>query len=542
MKRTMVIIFSVLMLVNHTGCAKRGSLKNDEPPVTSVAVKEEKKPIPPEPLPEKPIVGIEGKKGSYDGFTRPARRFTIALKNADLREVLFSLSKEDSFQLILDPGVTGSVTLDMKDVTAFEVVYEVCRANDLYCTVEEDVVRVRRREHTTRVFYLDYVITNRSGSGNLTASTSTGTSDGTGSGVSVSSAGGDEGESDSINEVTTNERMNVWGVLEANIRMFLSGEESKVSISPETGMVAVTDYPENIDLLEDYLLIVESRLREQVLIEAKILEVSLNDSNRYGIDWSAIVDLSGIGLSGSLSGGATMEQNLSSGATAFQFGVSDSRVDLFLDAVAEQGQVNVLSTPKISTLNNQKAIIRIGTQDVFFQSVVIPATTTTAPVTTFSPQTITEGIILSVTPQVGRDGRVTLAIHPSISEKTGEAVAPDGNTAPIIEIREANTILNVRDGETVFIGGLMQDRVTERVRSVPFLGDIPFLGALFRNTVQEKRKSELVILLTPHVLRTSNMSSIVEEEAMRIQRSKRGYHIGARPWLYGTQGERALKW
>ncbi len=222
--------------------------------------------------------------------------------------------------------------------------------------------------------------------------------------------------------------------------------------------------------------------------------------------------------------------------------MSDSKADVFLDAVAEQGQVNVLSTPKISTLNNQKAIIRIGTQDVFFQSVVIPATTTTAPVTTFSPQTITEGIILSVTPQVGRDGRITLAIHPSISEKTGEAVAPDGNTAPIIEIREANTILSVGDGETVFIGGLMQDRVTERVRSVPFFGDIPFLGALFRNTVQEKKKSELVILLTPHVIRTNDMSSIVEEEAMRIQRSKKGYHIGARPWLYGTRGERPQKW
>ncbi|NIS75512.1 MAG: hypothetical protein GTO08_09580 [Deltaproteobacteria bacterium] len=541
MRKTILLVFSLLLIFDLNGCAKREYLRSDEPAKPSVVAQEKKELPPPGSLPEEPIVGIEGKKGSYDGFSRPAKRFNITLEKADLRDVLFSLSREDEFQLIMDPGIDGVVNLDMKDVTSYEVIYEICRTNNLYCTVEEDVVRVRRREHTTRVFYLDYVITSRSGSGSLIASTSTSTGDGADATTGISTAGGED-SNDSVNEVTTDESMHVWKVLQENINMFLSGENSRVSISPETGMVAVTDYPENLDLLEEYLSIVETRLREQVLIEAKILEVTLNDSNRYGIDWSAIVDLSGIGLSGSLVGGATFQQNLSSGATAFQFGVSDSKADVFLDAVAEQGQVNVLSTPKISTLNNQKAIIRIGTQDVFFQSVVIPATTTTAPVTTFSPQTITEGIILSVTPQVGRDGRITLAIHPSISEKTGEAVAPDGNTAPIIEIREANTILSVGDGETVFIGGLMQDRVTERVRSVPFFGDIPFLGALFRNTVQEKKKSELVILLTPHVIRTNDMSSIVEEEAMRIQRSKKGYHIGARPWLYGTRGERPQKW
>jgi type II secretory pathway component GspD/PulD (secretin) len=197
----------------------------------------------------------------------------------------------------------------------------------------------------------------------------------------------------------------------------------------------------------------------------------------------------------------------------------------------------VLSAPKVSTLNNQKAIIRIGRQDVFFRAVVTPATTTSAAFVTFTPDTITEGIILSVTPQIGRDGKIMLAIHPSITEKVGQATAPDGNTAPIVDVRETNTMVTVPDGETVFIGGLMQERTQETIRSVPLLGDIPFLGALFRNTDQKKKKTELVILITPRILSESKAAEFASEEQKRLDRSDRGYHVGGKPWVYGTEGE-----
>jgi type II secretory pathway component GspD/PulD (secretin) len=191
----------------------------------------------------------------------------------------------------------------------------------------------------------------------------------------------------------------------------------------------------------------------------------------------------------------------------------------------------------VSTLNNQKAIIRIGRQDVFFRAVVTPATTTSAAFVTFTPDTITEGIILSVTPQIGQDGRILLAIHPTITEKVGEAKAPDGNTAPIVDVRETNTMVTVPDGETVFIGGLMQERTQETVKSVPLLGDIPFFGALFRNTDQKKKKTELVILITPRLLRGADAAGIAAEEHERLRRSDRGYHVGGKPWVYGTEGE-----
>jgi MSHA biogenesis protein MshL len=245
-----------------------------------------------------------------------------------------------------------------------------------------------------------------------------------------------------------------------------------------------------------------------------------------------------LSLSGNLAGGATAIQTLSSGATAFQIGVAGSKITAFLDAQATAGNLEVLSAPKVSTLNNQKAVIRIGRQDVFFKAVVTPASTTSAAFTTYTPESITEGIILSVTPQIGQDGRIMLAIHPSITEKVGEARAPDNNTAPILDIRETNTVVSVADGQTVFIAGLMQERTQETVTSVPILGDIPYLGALFRSNVQGKKKTELVILITPRVIRSAEGAEAAAAARSRLEEQKRGNLIGGRPWLYGTEGER----
>jgi type II secretory pathway component GspD/PulD (secretin) len=206
--------------------------------------------------------------------------------------------------------------------------------------------------------------------------------------------------------------------------------------------------------------------------------------------------------------------------------------------MAQAGNLNVLSAPKVSTLNNQKAIIRIGRQDVFFRAVVTPASTTSAAFTTYTPDSVTEGIILSVTPQVGQDGRIMLAIHPSITVKVGTAVAPDKNTAPILDIRETNTVVTVADGETVFIGGMMQERTQETVKSVPLLGDIPYLGALFRSNDQIKQKTELVILISPRVVRSGEGAEIAERERERLRNFQRGHHLGGRPQLYGAEGER----
>ncbi len=478
------------------------------------------------PLPDVPIEGAEGIRRSAAEFRKPSKRYTLVMSGADARELFLSLARENEFNLVLSPEVEGTVTLDIKDATAEELMEEACGMLGCRAAFSGNTVRVTARKRETRVFSVDYLVTNRTGQGSLLASTS-------------ATGGGTTGtESQSTNSIATEEKGDFWGGLSEELAALLSPEGGKAAVNRTAGTVVVTDFPENIGRVARHLRNLEARVRAGVVIEAQIFEVTLDDNTKYGIDWSAMPDLSSVSLSGSLAGGASATQNLSSGAAAFQVGVAGSKFSAFLDAQATAGNLDILSAPKVATLNNQKAIIRIGRQDVFFKAVVTPASTTSAAFTTFTPESITEGIILSVTPQIGRDGRIMLAIHPSITEKVGDARAPDGNTAPILDIREANTVVSVSDGQTVFIGGLMQDRTQEVVSSVPLLGDIPYLGALFRTNEQKKKKTELVILITPRIVRAEEGAEIAAGERDRLYGAKRGNLLGGRPWVYGTEGER----
>ncbi len=517
------------------GCAKPQAVR--KPPPIPVTAARESVPAAPAavrapaaglaPLPDALLEGRVEARHSAGEFRKGSKRYTLVMSGADARELFLSLARENEFSLVLSPEVSGAVTLDIKDATAEELMDEVCGMLGCRVTYSGRTVRVTAAKRITRVFPVDYLITLRTGQGSLVASTSA-----TGSGTTGT-------ESQSTNSITTEENGDFWGGLAEEIGEMVSSSGGKVVVNRTAGNVVVTDFPENVERVARHLRVLEARVRAGVVIEARIFEVILNDATKYGINWSALPDMSSsLHLSGNLAGGATAIQTLASGATAFQIGVAGSKITAFLDAQATAGNLEVLSAPKVATLNNQKAVIRIGRQDVFFKAVVTPASTTSAAFTTYTPESITEGIILSVTPQIGQDGRIMLSIHPSITEKVGEARAPDNNTAPILDIRETNTVVSVADGETVFIGGLMQERTQESVTSVPILGDIPFLGALFRSNVQEKKKTELVILITPRVIRSSEGAEAAAAELNRLEEQKRGSLLGGRPWLYGTEGER----
>ena len=528
------------------GCAKAQVVRKSPPPPVAVSVVPPG-PAPirahaskPAPLPDAPLEGAERTRASAAEFRRPAKRYTLVMAGADARELFLSLARENDFNLVLSPEVTGTVTMDIKEATAEELMDEVCGMLGCRAVFVGNTVRVAPEKRVTRVFPVDYLLTGRTGSGSLMASTSTsggGSSGGSAGGIS---SGGSTAtsESQSTNTVTTEEKVDFWGGLADEIGTLLSPGSGKVVVNRTSGTVTVTDYMANVDQVERYLRMIEARVRTGVVIETRIMEVTLDDATKYGIDWTALPDLSSLSLSGSLAGGATAAQALSTGSTTFQLGVAGSRFNAFLDAQAAAGNLNILSAPKVSTLNNQKAIIRIGRQDVFFRAVVTPASTTSAAFTTYTPDSVTEGIILSVTPQVGQDGRIMLSIHPTITEKVGVAVAPDRNTAPILDVRETNTVVTVADGETVFIGGMMQERTQETVNSVPLLGDIPYLGALFRRNEQVKKKTELVILITPRIVRPGEGAEIAAQERERLRNLQRGHLLGGRPQLYGIEGER----
>jgi MSHA type pilus biogenesis protein MshL len=519
------------------GCAKAQVVRKSPPPPVAVSVAPAAPasiPAPaarPAPLPDAPLEGVERTRSSSAEFRKPERRYTLVMAGADARELFLSLARENDFNLVLSPEVSGTVTMDIKEATAEELMDEVCGMLGCRAVFGGKTVRVAPEKRVTRVFTVDYLLTGRTGAGSLMASTSA--SGGGGGGGSTTTS-----ESQSTNSVTTEEKADFWGGLAEEIGALLSPGSGKVVVNRTSGTVTVTDYMANVEQVERHLRMIEARVRTGVVIETRIMEVTLDDSTKYGIDWTALPDLSSLSLSGSLAGGATAAQGLSTGSTTFQFGVAGSKFNAFLDAMAQAGNLNVLSAPKVSTLNNQKAIIRIGRQDVFFRAVITPASTTSAAFTTYTPDSVTEGIILSVTPQVGQDGRIMLAIHPTVTEKVGEAVAPDKNTAPILDVRETNTVVTVADGETVFIGGMMQERTQETVKSVPLLGDIPYLGALFRSNEQTKKKTELVILISPRIIRSGEGAEIAVREQERLRNLQRGHHLGGRPQLYGTEGER----
>jgi MSHA type pilus biogenesis protein MshL len=287
----------------------------------------------------------------------------------------------------------------------------------------------------------------------------------------------------------------------------------------------VTDYPSNLNKVATYIETIEGSSQRQVSIQAKILEVTLSDQHQEGINWSVIQGLPrSLNLSWGLTdragttgfpGGGTGTTTSGTGTVTttiptpgvfnvkpfggmFALGAIGSDVTLssIMQAISQQGDLKVLSSPSISTLNNQKAIIRVGNQDVFFITGAVA--TQTIVTQTIEPRTIDIGIILDVTPQIAEDGTIIMNIHPSITEKTGEKPTPDGKTSfPLMSVRETDTTVRVRDGETIIIAGLMQEKKNATYINVPGLHSLPLLGGLFRYRTETKSNAELVIMITP---------------------------------------------
>jgi MSHA type pilus biogenesis protein MshL len=255
------------------------------------------------------------------------------------------------------------------------------------------------------------------------------------------------------------------------------------------GLVFVTDFPANLDAIGVFLEFVQNAVNRQVVIEAKFIEVQLNEDSQAGVNWNVVI-------------GNTLvaSQGLGS-STAFQIGVTGEDFSFLLNLLSDQGTVNVLSSPSVLTMHNQPAVVRIGTQDVFFTTTTqVDPRTGTIVQTATTPSTINEGVVLDVTPTISDDGIIMLNIHPTITERTGQAVSPLGDSVPIVDVRETDVVVRVADGQTVIIAGLISDRQLNQVSKVPLLGDIPIVGNIFRRTTTENRKSDLAILLTPRIL------------------------------------------
>ena len=288
--------------------------------------------------------------------------------------------------------------------------------------------------------------------------------------------------------------------------------------------------PSELRKVAQYLGSAESVMQRQVIIEAKIIEVELNDSYRQGINWASLSN-SGKVLTGQTGGGTLLSDGVSeiAGQTGvlnpnafsqinntatsafggmFTLAINTGNFRAFFELLETQGNLQVLSSPRVSTLNNQKAVIKVGSDEFFVTE--ISSTTVTGTATATTPQiTLTpffSGIALDVTPQISESGDVILHIHPSISEVTDQkktiTIANQVQELPLAfsSVRESDSVVRAKNGQIIVIGGLMKNKLVERESATPFLSKIPFLGYLFKHISEVQVKSELVILLRPIVV------------------------------------------
>jgi MSHA biogenesis protein MshL len=435
-------------------------------------------------------------------------RFDIAVVDHPAKDFFQSLVAESGKNVVVHPDVSGTISLNIKDVTVSEVLH-VCK--ELY-GYEFDAsgrfIMVYPSGLRTRIFQIDYLDITRTGGSETQVSSGQITQ-------SDDSYGDEGGESSSESsrrlgtQIKTRSESRFWRNLERTLSLIIGDDDGhSVVITPSAGVIVVRADNQELWAIEEYLKSAELTLRRQVLIEAKILEVDLGEGYQQGIDWSfteeGSFDMSGIAQDSLTVGQAARTVTAGNAGGVFSTALKLGSFNATIDLLGTQGNVQVLSSPRIATVNNQKAVIKVGTDEYFVTDIEFESDSdadTNSTDIDFTP--FFSGIALDVTPQISDDGKIILHIHPAISEVEDQqkiiTIGGDQIDLPLAlsTIRESDSIITADDGQIVVIGGLIQTRSVDENSSVPFFGDIPLVGELFKQKSKKLTRTELVILLRP---------------------------------------------
>ncbi|MDR1007012.1 MAG: pilus (MSHA type) biogenesis protein MshL [Campylobacteraceae bacterium] len=466
--------------------------------------------------------------------------------NVQLVEVLSQLSELCDFSVVFADAPAIEIAnqplygTNIKDKSLFETLDILLASNNLNYEYKNSVLKLSALE--TKSFKVDYITSIRQGTATMSASVS----------ATPQEAGGtSEAPDKADNSITVKEEFDFWKTIDAEVQAVVNtGREIYVAkppiINPKAGLVTITATKEQLQRAQDYFDALKNRLLKQVLIDVTILSVDLNDDNRMGIDWSkfqlgfiadAASDIIGINTGSSWSNNNWKMQNGPNAAAAgeriarfgssghidsndigkfvaFNAGVSFS-LDGVFDFLKEKGKTNVVSNPKVLTLNNQQALITVG------DTINYQTTETTSNAGSGNGNVISEdvtnysvfiGILLNLLPTISDDNNIMLRINPSISDfkyvEDNQKQTTPRRIAPDTTEKKLSTVVNVKNGDTIVLGGLITNSVVHTNKGVPVLGSIPLLGYAFKYAGEETKTKELVFIITPKIIGEEDTSAI----------------------------------
>jgi MSHA biogenesis protein MshL len=474
-------------------------------------------------------------------------RFNLAVNNATAQQVFHAIASDSRYSILLPPGLAASISLNLKDVTVREALDVLRELHGFEYRIDGTRVFIQPASLQTRVFQVSYPAARRSGRSD-TRVTSGSIASNAAAGAAGAGSGGGSTQSEG-SQVSTTTDADFWKELETSLKAVVGAEEGRqIIVSPHSGVIVVKGFPKDLRDVEGYLRSARLSIERQVMLEAKIVEVTLKEEFESGINWAVLS-----GGNHRVSSGAAAGRINVPGSIGSQYGIQPGSIVTSVDTsttpptvipstlgdlvnspfasgrtgllglafttnsfngllafLETQGAVHVLSSPRVAAVNNQKAVLRVGTDDFFITN--ISTTTTSSATGTVTTPTITvqpffSGISLDVTPQIDADGMVMMHVRPSVSEVSERSrVVNLGNlgtfTLPLASsnVNETDTVVRVQDGYIVAIGGLMQQAQSEEKSKVPGAGDVPVAGELFKRGNRAMVKRELVFLIKPTVI------------------------------------------
>lgn len=455
-------------------------------------------------------------------------RFDVSARGVPASSFFEALVEGTRYNVVVHPGVTAQVDLRLSDVTVPEVMDIAADVYGLDIQRNGRLFRVAEDQIQTRLFPIDYLHFKRRGG------SETRVSSGQVSSARASGNGSSNANSNTGNEtrnlvgttISTDTESDFWQDIRQTLAMIV-GADGQVVVNAGAGLVMVRAGSDDLRMVEDYLRRTELIMQRQVVLEAKILEVTLNEGYQQGINWADVQSSAGRAdyfTAQSLAGQPIRTPDIGG---LFSATVSAGDFTGLIQLLGQQGNVQILSSPRISTINNQKAVIKVGTDEFFVTDIdfndnnsAVTATDRTSTSVELTP--FFSGISLDVTPQISDSGAITLHVHPSVSEVNDqEKVITIGErdvTLPLARstVRETDSVIRAESGQIVVIGGLIQDTSEDTTSAVPFFSDIPLVGELFKQRRFESRKSELVILIRPMVANTGQMQADVQASRERM--------------------------